>query len=205
MKQDLAHVLRQQIADCIRQDVLTGRIEDGERLREMELVARFGVSRTPIREALLQLTHEGLLVSRPNCGVKVASSPPDSIREFIVPIRRTIEGYALRLFFRDIGPADFARWEEILSRLREACKKRNFAATAEWDMAFHRSILERAGQPALLAIWSTIVVQVRRHFRAAHERYPNPLEIHAEHAAIVDLFRSGDERAATTALEANIA
>ena len=57
----------------------------------------------------------------------------------------------------------------------------------------------------LLAIWSTIVVQVRHHFRAAHERYDDPLEIHTEHAAIVETFRCGDEATAMAALAANIA
>src|SRR5262245_21011464 len=178
MDRELSVGLRKQIADRIREDVLAGRFEDGERLRETELVARFGVSRTPIREALVQLTHEGLLEGRPNCGVKVATSPPDSIREFIVPLRRTIETYALRQFFHEIGPSDLKRWQQILARLREACRQRDFAATAECDIAFHRSILERAGQPALLSIWSAIVVQIRRHFRASHERYPNPLDIY---------------------------
>jgi DNA-binding GntR family transcriptional regulator len=203
--QDLVLGLRQQIADRVRLDVLSGRLAEGESLREKDLVARFGVSRTPIREALLQLTHEGLLEGHPNRGVKVARTAPDSIREFVVPIRRTVETYALRTFFSEIDEADFRRWDEILARLREACQRRDFAGTAEYDIAFHRSIIERAGEPALLAIWSTIVAQVRRHFRTVHESYQDPLEIHAEHAAIVETIRSGDEQAATAALAANIA
>ena len=80
--------LREQIADRIRADVMCGRLPEGERLSEITLGEQFGVSRTPIREALQQLMHEGLLEGRPNTGVKVAARPADAICDFIVIIRR---------------------------------------------------------------------------------------------------------------------
>ncbi len=149
MTPPLVFSLREQIADRLRADVLSGRLAEGERLSETQLVARFGVSRTPIREALQQLAQEGLLEGRPNAGVKVADRPPEAIRDLVVPIRRSIEECALRSFFADIGPADYRHWNEILERMREACVARDFATIAEHDIAFHRSIIQRAG----CAIW----------------------------------------------------
>ena len=196
--------LREQIVERLRGEILAGRLPEGTPLREVELSERFGVSRGPIREALQQLTHEGMLVSLRNCGVRVAPDPPDSIRELVVPIRRTIEVFALRLFINDLREEDFAGWEQILSRLKAACEKRDYAAIAEQDLALHRSFLHRAGLEDLLAIWSVLVARVRSHFRANNPRYADPLEIYAEHRDLIDAFRRGNLKAAVKALEEHI-
>jgi DNA-binding GntR family transcriptional regulator len=205
MTPPLVFSLREQIADRLRADVLSGRLAEGERLSETQLVARFGVSRTPIREALQQLAQEGLLEGRPNAGVKVAHRPPEAIRDLVVPIRRSIEECALRSFFADIGPADYRQWNEILERMREACVARDFATIAEHDIAFHRSIIQRAGLRDLDLIWASLVARVRSHFWETQRNYPDPLDIFREHAALVEVFRRGDVEQAVTALKENIA
>jgi DNA-binding GntR family transcriptional regulator len=196
--------LREQIVTQLRDDILSSRLEAGARLSETSLAERFGVSRGPIREALVQLTNEGLLIGRPNCGVTVAPTAPDSVRELIVPIRRTIEIYAVRLFFDSITKEDFRIWDEILEKFKEACKRKDYHTSAEQDIAFHRSLLVRAGQPDLLAIWQTIVARIRSHFRKTHIANPDAMAIYQEHKAIVDTFRSGDKEAAIKILEENI-
>jgi DNA-binding GntR family transcriptional regulator len=196
---------REHIVERLRDDILSGRVDEGARLSEVALAERFGTSRGPIREALQQLTHEGLLVAKRNCGVTVAPAAPKSIRELIVPLRRTIEVYALRQFFDDINDDDFRLWEELLRRLKQACRKKDFAATAELDIAFHRSLLLRADQPDLLIIWQTIVGRIRTHFRKSHTRYADLMDIYREHRDLVETFRTGDEAAATKALKENIA
>src|SRR5947209_10403977 len=75
--------MREQITNRLREDILSGRLAEGERLHEAKLAKRFGVSRGPIREVLAQLTHEGLLEAKPNCGVKVAASDSESVRDLI--------------------------------------------------------------------------------------------------------------------------
>lgn len=201
----LVRGLRSQIVEQLRDEILLGRFAAGEPLREVPLALRFGVSRGTIRETLQQLTQEGMLIAKPNCGVTVAPVAPDSLHQVVIPIRRTIETYALRLIFPDLNESDFKVWQQILDRLLVACEQRDFATIAEQDLAFHRSILARADQPDLLTIWFTIVARVRHHFHKMHLQYVDPLEIHAEHAAIVSAFRTGDVDVAVEALARNIA
>ena len=201
----LVFSLREQIVDQLRNDLLCGRFAEGERLSENQLVERFGVSRTPIREALQQLTQEGLLEGRPNLGVKVASRPPDAIRELVVPIRRSVEIFALRSFFHEINEADFVNWNEILQKLRAACVSSDFIAIGEQDIAFHRSIVRRAKQRDVEAIWMTLIARVRSHFwQTQRKRYSEPIEVYHEHENIVAVFRTGDLESSVKALEVNI-
>lgn len=197
--------LREQIADRLRDDILCGRIAEGERLSEPGLVKRFGVSRAPIREALVKLAQEGLLISQPNRSVVVAPSAPDAIQELVMPLRRTIETYALKRIFDELNEDDYRIWEGILDRLKQACARQDWAACAEQDIALHRSILERAGQPDLLAIWATIVARLRSYFQQSYKKYhPDPMGLYEEHRELVATFRTGNKKKSVKALEDNI-
>ena len=191
----LARSLRSQIADRLRDDVLCGRIEAGRFLRQEELVSRFRVSHTPVREALIQLTNEGLLESIPNTGVKVRSQPPDHIREFLTPMCRNIEVYALRLCFDDLNADDFRLLDAILDQLQVACKDRDYAAMAEQEIAFHRLVVRRANEPTLINLWSAVLSQFVAYVRHWHLLYADPMDNFREHKQIVEMFRTGDKEA----------
>ncbi|MDZ4820282.1 MAG: GntR family transcriptional regulator [Planctomycetota bacterium] len=201
----LVFSLKEQIVERLRIDVLCGRLSEGEPLSELRLVEQFGVSRTPIREALQQLTHEGLLEGRPNAGVKVAHRPADSIRELVVPIRRSVEVFALRSFYNNLKEDEIRVWDEILENLKRACEDRDFTRIAEHDIEFHRAIVRRATQRDLDAIWMALVARVRSHFwQTQCCNYDDPIEIYEEHRKIVESFRAGDLEKAVALLEANI-
>ncbi|MBL8798797.1 MAG: GntR family transcriptional regulator [Planctomycetia bacterium] len=196
---------REQITDLLRDEILCGRLVEGDRLSEGKLAERFGVSRGPIRESLVQLTQEGLLVAKPNCGVKVAPSATADVRELLAPIRKSIETYALKLIFDDLTEADFRHWEEVLQRMERACREKDGNAIVQNDIAFHRAILTRAGQADLLAIWQLLVARIRDHFqRELSDRSRDLLATHREHQELLAAFRGGDKKAAVRALEKHI-
>ena len=197
--------LREQIADRIRTDVICGRIGVGQRLNEVQLGEKFGVSRTPIREALQQLLHEGLLEGRPNVGLKVAQRPSDAMCYLVTDIRRMIESFAVESFFDGLTESDYAQWNLILDRMKSACDARDFALIAECDIEFHRSIVRRANEKELESIWSSIVGRVRSHFHETQkDQYPDAMDIHAEHVGIIESFKGGDMKKAVKLLREKI-
>ena len=132
--------------------------------------------------------------------MKVAQRPLDSIRELVVPIRRSVETFALRSYFATITEEDFARWSAILEKMRTACLADDFHSIAEQDIAFHRAIVRRAGQKDLDALWSAIVARIRHHFAETQQSgYSQPISIFDEHVRILDVFREGDVDAAVEA------
>jgi GntR family transcriptional regulator, rspAB operon transcriptional repressor len=192
--------IREQIVQRLRNEVLAGQFGQGEPLREAKLAERFGVSRGPIRDALLQLTQEGLLTGQPNVGVKVSPAPSDAIRPLVVELRKQIEGYALAAIFDEITPEDLARWDQILAGIKSACAAGDLPTLVEHDMAFHRSIIERTGDLDLLAIWLPIVVRMMLHY----SRHTDLMQCYAEHERVVKAIKAGKKQQAVKALIANI-
>ncbi|MCA9004227.1 MAG: GntR family transcriptional regulator [Planctomycetaceae bacterium] len=187
----LVRGLGEQIVERLREDILSGRIAEGERLREVDLAKRFSVSRGPIREAIQQLAWEGVVETDRNKGALVSTSAPNEITELIIPLRCTIEKYAIRLYFDQLTEDDFLVWETILQKMKQACETNDFALISEHDIAFHRSLVTRAHSPDLLAIWSAMVSRIRRHFRESHLKYKNPIQIYEEHLPIIEALRDG--------------
>lgn len=195
----VVRTIREQVADRIRADVLSGRLAAGTSLRENALAQQYRVSRAPIRDALLQLTQEGLLVAKPNCGVRVAAVKEET-QDLLVELRRQIEIFALRKAFQDIDEAFVDQLQETVDQLKAACEAEDLATVVEQDMALHRLIIQSCGNPDLLAIWLPIVSRMMLHY----SRHNSMMDSHREHADIVDAIRAGDEKAAIASLEANI-
>jgi DNA-binding GntR family transcriptional regulator len=197
---EFIHTIREQIADHIRADILSGQLSEGEQLREQLLAKRFGVSRGPVRDVLLQLTQEGLLVSKRNCGVRVSPAPDEWIQPLAVDLRQRVEIFALRKVIKALNEDAIEYLGEMVERLRRACKRGDLAAIVKHDMGFHRYILEMTGDENLVAMWLPIVQRMMLHYT----RHEDMMESHREHAAILNAIRSKDVKRATAALKQNI-
>ena len=182
MPTDVVHrTIREQIADRLRRDVLSGQLDSGAPLREEALAQRFGVSRGPIRDALIQLTQEGLLVAKPNCGVRVREAPSAHVQKLVVEMRRRIEALALRQGFDRVAGEGLPRLEGAVDAIRTACEEEDVPSLVEHDMAFHRTIVEMAEDDDLVAIWLPIVVRMMLHY----SRHGDLMESYREHAAVL--------------------
>ena len=190
--------IREQVAAHLRHAVLSGELGEGEALREQSLAQHFGVGRGPIRDALLQLTQEGLLVAEQNRGVRVRRPDP-AIRALVVGLRRKIESFALKGLSRlgDESPIFFA---ENLALFQATCRRGDMAEVVEHDMAFHRFIVENGGGADLVAVWVPVVTQMM----LPYSRHRDLMDSYREHEAVVEALRRGDSAAALECLRANI-
>ena len=199
---------REQITDQLREAVFAGKLIPGERVSEMALAEQFGVSRGPIREALSQLTTEGLFIAKQNCGVTVAHPAPEPIRDLILPLRRTLEVFAFNQIFDSLNTDDFRYWDDLVFRMERVCRQGDWQSQPQLDIEFHRYLLERASSSDLLAIWQTIITRMREHFWITvrdHHARGELMYMHAHHLQLLNVFRAGSQPAAVRALEMHIA
>lgn len=201
----MLQTIHDQITARLRSELLCGRLEPGQPLREASLADRYGVSRATVRQAFGQLVQEGLLVAKRNCGVRVAPPPEESVRDLLIPMRVMIEVYALRAAMPALasGPPD-AEWARSLRRLQEACAEGDLAAVIERDFDFHRCLLVVGGQAELVPLWTTLLTKTHSFYRHQELAADDLPAVHAMHARLLDLFRAGDEPAAVAALSEHI-
>jgi len=134
--------------ELIRLAIVDGRLAPGQRLKEEELAREFGISRTPVREALLVLQAEGLVDAMPNRGATVRAHTAQDLDD-LYQLRALLEGFAARRAATRLG-------EDDLSELHESCER--FARLEEDDVReivrenvdFHNTILEGAGSARLI-------------------------------------------------------
>jgi len=133
--------------ELIRQAILDGRIDPGSRLKEEELARELGISRTPVREALLMLQAEGLIETTPNRGAVVRTHDAADLID-LYQLRALLEGYAARLAAARVS-------EDELALLRESCDRFDRVAgddvrqLVEENLWFHSAIHAAAGSPRL--------------------------------------------------------
>jgi DNA-binding GntR family transcriptional regulator len=192
--------LRDRIADRLREEIVCGKLSEGEPLRESPLAKRFDVSRGPIRDAILQLASEGLVEDRPNRGARVGRVWDESTRPAMVKVRQDIESLALRQLMSRKQELDLSPFRENLRHFELACRDEDLSAVVRLDMSFHRLILTMSGHPALESVWLPLMGGMR----LPYSRHKSLMESHSEHQQIVTAIQNGQLRAALAALKANI-
>lgn len=136
--------LRDQIAEVLERDIVTGAFRPGQRLVERELTSRFGVSSIPVREALQDLEGRGLVVRRVNCGYTVVRLTREEM-DSICQLRRLLEPEVLRWAVRRLTGDDADRLRAQHERFAAAAAENNLSAFFHEDLQFHRILWEMSG------------------------------------------------------------
>lgn len=192
--------MREQVTDLIRQEILAGKFEKGEAVREIPLAKRYNVSRGPIRDAILQLTNEGLLEAEPNRGARVGQVWDDELRAVMTGIRFELESFALWRLMEKPEKLDIPTFRKNLRHFELACRDNILADVVQLDLEFHRLIMRMSGLPGIEAVWLPIMGRMQMPY----SRHKKLLDSYKEHKAIVDAIESGSEKLALAALKKNI-
>lgn len=195
--------LAEEAADQIRQDILAGRLGQGERLVELRVAAALNISRGPVREAFKLLRAEGLLLEEHNRGTYVVRLSPDDVRE-IYDLRAAIESRAAKLLARAGRPADLDELRRALDELERAADRRDVAAVSRTDLAFHETLCRLTGNGRLHAIFMRHVPMVRTLIRLDEHLYSSPGEIAGEHRPMLEAIAARDPELAAARFEAHV-
>ena len=178
------------IAGAIADAIAAGEISPGSRLDEQALAARYGVSRTPVREALRQLGTTGLVEIRPRRGAVVAALTSDRLTELFVAMGE-IEATCARLAAQSMSPIERRRLRALNDAMGELARSGDTAGYARANVAFHGAIYEGAHN-GVLAEFALGLRQRLQSYRQAQFRVAGRLaRSQAEHTGVVAAVVAG--------------
>jgi DNA-binding GntR family transcriptional regulator len=182
--------LREKIVEVLRETIIRQKISPGERITELEIAERFGISRTPIREAFRQLESEGFLTIIPRKGAVVSDIKEQDIRDFY-EIKGVLEGYAARQAVKRMTDKDIVRLEQLNQEIRDCAARQDVAGMTQAHNAFHNLILEGCGNRKIQQVVSGLVRQFLR-FRFYVASLVHVDAILQEHSEIVAAIKARD-------------
>jgi len=184
---------------ALRAMIVDGRLAAGERLNEVHLSERLGVSRTPLREALNRLTAEGAVEARPRFGYFVK---PLTLEEFeqIYDIRPILDPAALHRAGIP-APEQIARLQQLNLKL---IKARDATSAMAIDDAWHLALLEHCPNRALIDLIATFMRRTRRYELALMRSAKGAADARGDHARILDALKASDLDGACAALRENL-
>jgi DNA-binding GntR family transcriptional regulator len=185
--------LREQVVEQIRTAIIEGRLKPGDHMVEANLTKQLGVSRTPLREALILLEREGLVESSPNRGTFVRKFGAGDI-EVIFSMRIALENFAAELVIKTLSKEAIGQLESFVSEQRNYIRNKDFKNVRSTDMHFHRYLIDHSNHPLLIRNWSEIVAQIAALLYLRAEAMPNYNEALAiaDHQKIVNAYKAKD-------------
>lgn len=194
-------LLKDQTIEVLRDHIVSGRIPPGTKLVERELGALLGVSRAPVRDALLQLEKEGLIVSRSG-GRYVIRLTRQDVRE-LYQVRLALERLAVELAAQNNTPENCAQLNQALQEMTEAVSKHDRSKHVEADVKMHWLVWRQANNQHLLRMLSSMIGPVFMFVANNADAYDWD-ETLALHEDMVTCINAGDISAATESIERHL-
>ncbi len=200
----VAKSISEQITDRPRQEILAGEFQPGCPLRECELAERYQVSRHPVRKVLQQLTLEGLLVSKPNCGVSVAAETSEHVADLLTPLRvpaRTLRA-ATNLARATQKPS--LRLGKGVRLMARAAEDKDEQTILSLDAEFHQRLLIAAGMEDFIPLWLAIYGRMRGHHRQSNRRLADLSYVPFVHERLLQSFLTKDIESSSKDLQSHL-
>jgi DNA-binding GntR family transcriptional regulator len=187
--------LREVIFNTLREAIIVGELKPGERLMEVQLAEKMGVSRTPVREAIRKLELEGLVEMLPRKGARVADLSIKDIMD-VLEVRATLDGLASALSAERITPDEIRELKHHHAQFISYVEKENLQGSIKKDVEFHDIIYRSSRNDKLIQISNNLREQVQR-FRVIYIKdYSSTKELIKEHADICDAIINKDSATA---------
>lgn len=187
--------LRDVVFNTLRQAILRGELKPGERLMEVGLAKKLGVSRTPIREAIRKLELEGLVLMIPRRGAEVAEITEKSMRD-VLEVRRALEVLAVSLSSERINSDQIEELKTAAEEFERSLTSDDVTRTAEADVHFHDIIYRSTENQRLIQLLNNLGEQMYRY----RVEYLKHKEFHAqiskEHKELISYLEAGQKEAA---------
>jgi len=183
--------LRIEVYEFLKQSITRGALKPGQKLNEIDLGNHLGISRTPIREALMRLEHEGIVTMDPGKGAVVSEISKIDLAE-IYPIVSTMEGLAARIAAPNMELSDVRKLRKLNQEMARAAKTGDPATFMQLNSEFHQAYLDKCTNQRLCNLVFSYKEQIYR-FRIFSLNLPNRMnESVREHAQIIDAFERKD-------------
>ena len=191
------------VAGSLRERILDGEFKAGCPLRQDALASEFGVSRIPVREALMQLEAEGLVKIHPHRGAIVSELSMEEVQELFA-LRALLEPRLLEASARQLTSSDYEKLNRILQEYSAELWANHIRRWGELNTEFHMLLYRHAGQPRTLAIVANLLQECDRHTRLQLSLTDGMKRAETEHAELVRLCESGQVTAACVLLRTHI-
>ena len=195
--------LRDVVFNTLRQAILKGELKPGERLMEIQLADRLGVSRTPVREAIRKLELEGLVVMIPRKGAEVASITESDLQD-VLEVRRALEELAGSKACERITKEELVKLKEASAEFEKIIDSGDLTMIADADMHFHDIIYQATGNARLNQILNNMTEQMYRYRMEYLKDYKRHAKLVKEHEKIISALKAGNQEKVRDAIIVHI-